>query len=118
MRTRELERIRQQLLEQRAELLKLFHHEVEESRQSDEDVEDEIDQATTSYQRDLNLVLSSVDYERLSAVENAIAHLDGGTYGTCETCGEKIVEERLKAVPWTAYCVRCQEEEEANAPVP
>lgn len=117
MRTRELEKIRQQLLEQRAELLKLFQHEVEESRQAEAEVEDEIDQATTSYQRDLNLTLSSVDYERLSAVENAIAQLDAGTYGTCETCGETIVAERLKAVPWTAFCVRCQEEAEANAPV-
>lgn len=116
MRSRELERVRKQLLEERAELVKLFQHEVEESRQIDETVEDPIDQATTSYQRDLNLAFSTNDYERLSAIENAIARLDDGTYGVCDTCGEKIAEERLKAVPWTVFCVRCQEDEEAKVP--
>ena len=115
MRTRELEKIRQELLERRAELLKSFHHEVEESRHQDETVEDPIDQATNSYQRDLNLTLSSVDYERLAAIENAIAHLDGGTYGQCEACGTSIAPARMEAVPWTVFCVRCQEEEEARA---
>ena len=116
MRSRELERIRQQLLEDRAQLLKLLQHDLEESRQPEEDVEDPIDQATTSYQRDLALAFSSSDYQRLSAIEDAIGRLDAGTYGVCDTCGEKIAEERLKAVPWTEHCVRCQEEEEMRVP--
>lgn len=116
MRTRELERIRQQLLEERAALLKLFHHEVEESRQLEETVEDPIDQATTSYQRDLALTFSSSDYERLAAIEDAIERLDAGTYGVCGTCGEKIAEARLKALPWTQFCVSCQEQEELRVP--
>ena len=43
----------------------------------------------------------------LSAVERALAKLAEGTYGICDACGSPIPEERLEAVPGTAYCVAC-----------
>ena len=42
----------------------------------------------------------------LSEVEHAIAKLDSGTYGHCETCGEPISEARLEAMPATRWCVQ------------
>lgn len=41
----------------------------------------------------------------LSDVEHALAKLDAGTYGTCETCGQPISEPRLEAMPATRWCV-------------
>ncbi len=114
MRSRELERIRANLLEQRAEILKMYHSEIEEGRREEDTVEDPIDQATASYQRDLNIVFSAVDYERLAAIENAVAALDAGRYGDCADCGKKIAKVRLAAVPWTQHCVECQERQEAQ----
>ena len=35
--------------------------------------------------------------------------LDDVTYGMCINCGQTIAEKRLTAVPWTPYCVDCQE---------
>jgi DnaK suppressor protein len=32
-----------------------------------------------------------------------------GSYGTCLHCEEEISPKRLDAVPWAAYCIRCQE---------
>ncbi len=45
----------------------------------------------------------------LKEVQAAIHRLDEHGYGTCLRCEEEIPEKRLKAVPWAAYCVSCQE---------
>ncbi|HLT16775.1 MAG TPA: TraR/DksA C4-type zinc finger protein [Acidimicrobiales bacterium] len=41
----------------------------------------------------------------LEEVERALAKLDDGTYGTCETCGQPIAPARLEAMPATRYCI-------------
>jgi DnaK suppressor protein len=35
--------------------------------------------------------------------------MDDGSFGICLRCDEEIPEKRLKALPWAAYCVPCQE---------
>ena len=41
----------------------------------------------------------------LGEVEHAIAKLDTGNYGVCETCGAEIAQPRLEAMPATRWCV-------------
>ena len=41
----------------------------------------------------------------LADVERAIAKIDDGNYGTCETCGEPIAPARLEAMPASRFCV-------------
>ncbi|WP_261167255.1 TraR/DksA family transcriptional regulator [Microbacterium sp. Marseille-Q6965] len=43
----------------------------------------------------------------LSDVEDALARLDAGTYGSCARCGRPIPVERLRARPSASLCVRC-----------
>jgi len=45
---------------------------------------------------------------RLKAIDSAFNRLEQGRYGICEGCGEEIALERLKALPFAAYCVDCQ----------
>ena len=45
----------------------------------------------------------------LKEVNAAMKRVDEGSYGTCLRCEEEIPEKRMKAVPWAAYCVPCQE---------
>jgi len=40
-------------------------------------------------------------------VEHALARLDAGTYGACETCGGEIGAARLEAMPAARYCITC-----------
>jgi DnaK suppressor protein len=54
-----------------------------------------------------NRVLVAQLRETLESVEKALAKLDDGTYGICETCKEPIAEARLEAMPSTAYCIQC-----------
>src|SRR3954468_18757083 len=42
--------------------------------------------------------------------ERALAKLDDGTYGRCDTCGEAIAPKRLAALPDVALCVECARE--------
>src|SRR3954467_1814219 len=45
--------------------------------------------------------------ETLTEVERALAKLDEGAYGTCESCGKAIGGPRLEAMPATRYCIDC-----------
>jgi DnaK suppressor protein len=45
----------------------------------------------------------------LKNVQAALSRIDDETYGVCLRCEEEIPDKRLKAVPWAAYCVSCQE---------
>ena len=46
----------------------------------------------------------------LKSVQAALSRIDDKTYAVCLRCDEQIPDKRLKAVPWTGYCVACQEE--------
>jgi len=43
----------------------------------------------------------------LARTERALAKLDEGTYGRCDTCGQPIPARRLQAMPDSALCVEC-----------
>jgi DnaK suppressor protein len=43
----------------------------------------------------------------LARTERALAKLDEGTYGVCDTCGEPISPGRMRALPDGVLCVAC-----------
>ena len=55
--------------------------------------------------------------DTLKEVRMALARIDAGTFGLCETGGEHIDEKRLEAIPWTRYC-SAHEAEAATGPGP
>ena len=44
----------------------------------------------------------------LAQVNGALARMNEGTYGACQSCGKPIGEERLVAFPYVAYCIQCK----------
>ena len=52
-----------------------------------------------------NRVLAGQLEDHLTAVDHALAKMDEGTYGRCETCQQPIAEPRLEAMPATRYCI-------------
>ena len=46
--------------------------------------------------------IENAAYSELDRIEHALARLDAGVFGLCETCGAEIDEARLRAVPYTA----------------
>lgn len=70
---------------------------------------DAIDEVQLAGERELairNLDRESVLFRQ---VRGALARIADGSYGTCMHCEEDISPKRLNAVPWTAFCIRCQE---------
>ena len=55
--------------------------------------------------------------DTLKEVRLALARVDAGTFGLCESGGERIDEKRLEAIPWTRYC-SAHEAEAVTGPGP
>lgn len=58
--------------------------------------------------RELYLLLSDRDREKLRDIDEALHRIDTGEYGSCEECGEDIAFGRLMVLPLTRHCVRCK----------
>ena len=54
----------------------------------------------------------------LTRIERALAKLDEGSYGRCDSCGEEIDPARLRARPDSSLCMRCAAGEARTAPRP
>jgi DnaK suppressor protein len=52
----------------------------------------------------------------LARTERALAKLDDGTYGACDTCGEPIAAPRLRAMPDRVTCLACAASRRAAGP--
>src|SRR5260370_34568690 len=70
---------------------------------------DALDEVQLAGEREL--AIRNLDRESilLRNVRGALSRIADGSYGTCLHCEEEISPKRLNAVPWTAYCIRCQE---------
>jgi DnaK suppressor protein len=69
------------------------------------------DQASGNNEVHIQLKLKQTDAKILQAIEEALARIDKGTYGTCRDCGEPISQARLNAIPWTRVCITCKEKQ-------
>ena len=45
--------------------------------------------------------------ERIDQIEAALQRLEEGTWGVCESCGDKIAGARMQALPTATLCVAC-----------
>lgn len=61
-----------------------------------------------------NLVTEKILEKSLEDVNNALARIQKGTYGTCKYCGKPIPEKRLIARPTASSCVACKTELQEN----
>jgi DnaK suppressor protein len=111
-----------------AELRGELEHDAEHLRQEIHDAEQEIagllrdggdgagnDQAdvgSTTFERDHEMSLANNARDMLGQVERALARIDDGSYGVCESCGNAIGKGRLQAFPRATLCVSCKEREE------
>jgi DnaK suppressor protein len=101
---------RERLEQQRADIMSLYQNDVRAGQEStDEGTEDIVDRANNSYNRELMFSLSDNERQRLLDIDKAIERIDDGSYGRCSNCGTEIADKRLEAVPWTRYCIDCQE---------
>ena len=70
---------------------------------------DAIDEVQLAGERELAIRNLDRESNLLRNVRGALARIADGSYGVCMHCEEDIKIKRLDAVPWTKYCIRCQE---------
>jgi DnaK suppressor protein len=76
----------------------------------------EEDQAQYSLEEAVSITLNAFEYMQLRQIQEALDRLQGGEYGICLSCEERIPAKRLQAVPWAKYCVKCQERIAGDSP--
>ena len=101
------------LLKRREDLMKeILENRARESDPLKRDVGDIYDEASTERERELSLILGDRDRQKLIEIDDALQRMEGGEYGVCESCGDRIALGRLKAQPFTKLCINCKAEEE------
>lgn len=70
---------------------------------------DALDSVQRSAEREYAISSLDRDWQTLKDIDLALERMDDGEYGTCQRCEEEISPKRLKAIPWAAYCITCQE---------
>ena len=108
--------IKKKLVKQRQDLLTEAEHTLTSKISSEkESFPDPTDQAVAELDNNFVLRLRGREQKLLKKIEEAIARIDSGEYGVCESCGDQISLKRLEARPVTTLCIECktrQEEEE------
>lgn len=106
-------RLHKQLLNRRDELKRLVSDSSEGSSASRSTVEDIGDAALRETRQGLESHLAEIEYKELVQIRRAISLIQEGRYGHCENCNKSIPIARLKAVPYTMFCVDCAQQRES-----
>lgn len=73
---------------------------------------DQADVGSNTFERDHEMSMAKNARENLELVQAAIARIDEGSYGICESCGEPIGKMRLQAFPRATLCMQCKQRQE------
>jgi len=115
---------RREFLKQAADMLEEMKRDLSKEMQGrvkgeTEGVKDEgrdtYDLASDERDREINFILNDREREKLLAIDEALQRIKEKTYGICETCEGEIQLGRLKILPFTRLCVKCQEENEKES---
>ncbi len=73
---------------------------------------DPADVGSANFERDAEMSLANNAREMLDQSKLALRHIQQGSYGSCDNCGQPIGKYRLQAFPRATLCVTCKQREE------
>ena len=73
------------------------------------EAKDEGDRATAALAAEMTVAQQAQTESLIKVIAAALRRIDEGTFGQCLNCGGEIGSKRLEALPWTSYCITCQE---------
>lgn len=115
--TLDMDAIKKQLMELKAQLQRDIAVKDRELAEDGDDLVPErggvgnhmADEANDTTEQETELTLQNKAQQELAQVNQALARMEAGTYGTCANCGKKINPARLQARPFSIYCIDCQQ---------
>lgn len=103
------------LLEQKEKIIQKLSELTNESKEVETDIaQDLVDRAESSYTKEFLLSLSNAERDQLRLIDDALRRLPTKEFGICQMCAKEIGKKRLAALPWTPYCIDCQQKEEES----
>lgn len=117
-----LKKSKDSLMEMKKQLMREIQDRLkEESEGLKDEGRDTYDLASDERDREINIILSDRERDKLLAIDDALQRIEDKSYGICEcgcdNCEEEIGVGRLKVLPFTRLCVRCQEETEKESKI-
>jgi len=113
---KEKEKYKIKLLKKKEEIVEKLSEAYTESKEVETGIaQDLVDKAESSYTKEFILSLSNAEREQLFLIDEALKRIEKCEYGVCQMCGHKISKKRLDVVPWTSYCINCQEKAEEES---
>jgi RNA polymerase-binding transcription factor len=108
-----LDYYKKRLQTRREELIRAITRTEQEGREADEDpTVDLADKAANSYTKEFLFGQTHNDRALLQLVDDALKRIKDESFGQCISCEQELQQKRLEAVPWTRYCIVCQEKQE------
>jgi DnaK suppressor protein len=101
----EIQRLREKLEFQRHETRQFLRRLEEEAQSLDAD---SADRSVISLLKESLLERSTQRRTVLHLIEAALKRIADDSFGICVACGDEIQDQRLQALPWTQFCLRCQ----------
>lgn len=74
--------------------------------------DDQADVGNANFEREHEISLARQSAQVLEQSERALARMDDGSYGVCESCGGAIGKLRLQAFPRATLCMPCKQKQE------
>jgi len=91
-------------------------------KRGSESCPDPYDLAASEAATSMELAIRERDRALLVSLRQALARIERGQFGVCESCGGAIAIKRILANPTATVCIECKEQEEASrahgAPLP
>lgn len=117
MNKKEKTRYKKKLLERKTEIVDVLSEFYNDSKEAEDPgiAMDMGDKAESSYTKEFLLSLSDAERAQLKLIDEALERIDKCTYGVCQRCGVTIGKKRLDAIPWTPFCIDCQEKAEEGS---
>ncbi|MGD8959700.1 MAG: RNA polymerase-binding protein DksA [Desulfobacteraceae bacterium] len=113
MKKEEMDVFKAQLTQRLEELLSQADETVTGMTAQKENFPDPTDRASLESDRNFMLRIRDREAKLIKKIKKALERIDNGSFGICETCGEEISIERLRARPVTTQCIECKTKEEA-----
>ncbi|MBM3251397.1 MAG: TraR/DksA family transcriptional regulator [Candidatus Omnitrophica bacterium] len=122
MSKKDLKLYKQLLTQIKDKLIDQIKHISEDTQKTQRDASGDIsgysfhmaDVATDTYDREFSLGLASNDRELLYEIDEALKRIEEDKFGVCEDCEKPITKSRLKAIPYTKLCLKCQSKRESK----
>jgi RNA polymerase-binding protein DksA len=109
----DVDKFKKLLQDERSRLVRERHIAMQDDMESGLELSDydnhPADAASETFERTKDHALDENFKDIIEGIDEALRKMEGGTYGTCDRCGDSINVERLKAIPYATLCIDCQE---------